>query len=99
LGKWIPQKIRVATTTPPEHCSRRVSIGNDRVSEILFLVNSMEKFTPPKFSIRVFESVFASGSQILSYREMANTRKISFSPAGHYCALAHPNRNGPGLFG
>jgi hypothetical protein len=57
------------------------SIGKDRISEILALVNRMEKTTPPDFSIRVFGSVFVSGSQriyrTLSPRLTAEVEKIA----------------------
>ena len=40
------------------------SIGKDRISEILVLVNITEKTTLPEFSVRLFVSVLLLGSQV-----------------------------------
>jgi hypothetical protein len=74
------------------------SIGKDRVSEILALVNRMEKTTPPDFSIRVFGYVYVLGSQrnyrtLLSLfnsrgREDAARGILTFMPPRlHWCAV------------
>jgi len=46
------------------------SIGKDRISEILVLVNTTEKTILSKFSVRLFGSVFLSGSQTIRQRTL-----------------------------
>jgi hypothetical protein len=55
------------------------SIGKDRISEILALVNRMEKTTPPDFSIRVFGYVYVLGSQTNSVRTSLPSRPLLLS--------------------
>src|SRR5665213_4600377 len=45
---------------------------SERISELSRLVNTMEKIAPPEFSIRIFGSVYASRSQIISLRTDAS---------------------------
>ena len=57
-----PASPSVTCVVWPKSCSSK---GGGHKSETLGLVNTLEKVTPPKVSIRVLGSVSALGSQIL----------------------------------
>ena len=48
--------------------NERLAPQKGRKSETRLVVNTLEKIASPKFSIRVFGSVYVSGSQIISLR-------------------------------
>jgi len=73
---------RVAFGEPfsTECSARRDSLTNERISETLVLVNTMEKIAPAEFSIREFGSVSVLGSQIPNASNAAPHWLTAFLP-------------------